>query len=175
MVALFIAVMRKDSAPGSAPNRPARARFGVLVCLLAWFLATPSLLPAAVAGLGSLDGQHRVSFAEQGGRVAVIFHHASGAMAPAHQHSSFTKVLTALAQSRGAMQDHVLTFGPAEAARARVNATEPTVFAAPVALPSEALVRFPARTFPAVASRAPCAPPVRGFALVCLRSTLLLI
>lgn len=155
--------------------RPLGVRLGVWMCLLAWFAGTPLLLPGLVAALGGLDLQHRVQCEERGGRVAVIFHHGCGAQTPAHRHSSLARVLTALAGPDRTTPDHILTFAHATEA----SATAATVVATPlfVALPRFGTIFVtpdspePSRG----ANRASRPPPALSSALVCLRSTVLLV
>jgi len=150
-------------------------RLGALACLFAWLASIPSLLPAAVAALGSLDGQHRVSIAERGGQVAVVFHHENRALAPAHWHSPLAKLLTSVAQSGGATQDHVLTFAPVDAARATAPTVVPAAQFAEVPPLAETFVLLPLPTPATAPLSAPRPPPASAFALVCLRSATLLV
>jgi hypothetical protein len=164
------------SAPAiPSKKRSLRAWFGALVCLLAWFVGTPVLLPGVVAALGSLDGQHRVSFAVHGAQVAVVLHHPNAVQAPAHQHTPLAEMLTAFAECSGPTQDHVLAFAP----------TDFGCLATPIAqlLPSIVDARALAASFASlpvpqsfdIPALAPRPPPTCAFALVCLRSTTLLI
>ena len=150
--------------------RPLRARLSALICLLAWFAAMPSLLPACVAALGMLDGQHRVLFAEREGKITVVFHHEDGAMAQEHHHSPLTNALTVFAKDADSTQDHTFAFGQAGAATATARVL---TSATPAALPPllEGFVFLPLPQIAAEPSLAPRPPPVSALALVCLRST----
>jgi hypothetical protein len=144
-------------------------------CLFAWLSGASSLLPAAVAALGSLDGQHLVSIAERSGQLAVVFHHENRALAPAHSHTPLAKLLTSVAQSSGATQDHVFTFAPVDAARATAPAVVPVALSAEVPPPAEISVLLPFPAPAATPSLAPRPPSACAFALTCLRSTTLLV
>ncbi len=163
------------STTATARNaRPFWARLGALVCLLAWFAGTPSLLPEMVAALGGLDAQHRVEFAQCDGRVSVIFHHESGAQAPAHLHSPLAKMLTVLAQSNPT-QDHVLTFAQTNAASVREAFALPVATIADLPPLAENFAPLPLPQTAAAPMRVARPPPTCAFALVCLRSSTLLI
>lgn len=155
--------------------RPLWARLAGLVCLLAWFAATPSLLPSAVAVLGFLDGQHRVTFAERDGHVAVVLRHENGATPRAHYHSPVAAVLTVLAQCSTPTQDHVLKFARTDDARLMPLAVPLAAVAADLPLPAERFVLLPLPQTAKAPGFAPRPPPTGTFALVCLRSTTLLV
>ncbi|MEO6742055.1 MAG: hypothetical protein ABIP20_17565 [Chthoniobacteraceae bacterium] len=148
-------------------------RIGALAAFLAWIAGTPSLLPAAVAALGSLDGQHEVSFAHANGNVSVVFHHDRGTPSSRHSHSPLAQILTAFAQSGGQTQDHVLAFAETEGARSSAAVSQRALMF--VDLPPWAdygvLPPFPQSL--AASSLSPRPPPICAFALVCLRSTTL--
>jgi hypothetical protein len=156
-------------------SRPLWARLAGLVCLLAWFAATPSLLPSAVAVLGYLDGQHRVTFAERDGRVAVVLRHENGAPPRAHYHSPVAAVLTVLAQCSTPSQDHVLTFARTDDAGLTLLAVPPSAMSVDLARATERFVPLPLPQTAKVSGFAPRPPPTSAFALVCLRSTSLLV
>ena len=164
------------SAPATPRSAcPLRARLAALVCLLAWFVGTSALLPAAVAALGSLDGQHRVSLATERGRVAVVFHHPNAGQAPQHQHSPLAGMLTACAQARGPAQDHVLAFTQTDEARLAAPIAQPAASLAGLPSLAESYVLLSVPQFSDVCALAPRPPPTCAFALVCLRSTTLLV
>jgi len=157
------------------PTRPLWARLAGLACLLAWFAATPSLLPSAVAMLGFLDGQHRVTFAERDGQVAVVLHHESGVPPRTHYHSPVAAVLTFLAQCNNPAQDHVLTFARTDDARLTPLAVPSATTSTDLPPPAERFVLLPLPQTAKAPGFAPRPPPTCAFALVCLRSTTLLV
>jgi hypothetical protein len=154
-------------------SRPLRNRWAALLCLLAWFSATPSLVVASVAGIGMLDGQHRVRLAWQGAKVKVIFHHESDPSATAHHHSLLTNAIAAFAESSSSGPDHIFSFSEAGPNVATASTVLPAV-ASEVLAP--ALVSF---VTPPLTPRHPGSPafprppPDRAIALICLRSTTL--
>lgn len=156
-------------------QRPLWARLAGLVCLLAWFSATPSLLPSAVAVLGFLDGQHRVTFAERDGQVAVVLRHETGAPPRAHYHSPVAAVLTVLAQCSTPTQDHVFTFARTDEAGLTLLAVPPAAMSVDLARATERFVLLPRPQTAKALGFAPRPPPTGAFALVCLRSTTLLV
>ena len=155
--------------------RPLWARLAGLVCLLAWFAATPSLLPSAVAMLGYLDGQHRVTFAERDGQVAVVLRHENGAPPRAHYHSPVAAVLTVLAQCSTPTQDHVLKFARIDDVRLTPLPMPRAATAVDLPLPTERFILLPLPQTAKAPGFAPRPPPAGAFALVCLRSTTLLV
>lgn len=150
------------------------ARFAALWCLFAWFAGMPALLPAAVAMLGALDGQHRVSLAAERGQIAVIFRHSDAGEARTHRHSPLAGMLTTFAQSSGPTQDHLLAFTLADTARLALPVESWASSLHALSLPPAILV-FPTPPPLDAPALAPCPPPTCAFALVCLRSTTLLI
>lgn len=90
--------------------------WAAVVCLAAWVLATPALVPAVACVLGGLDGQHEVSVG--GGRYAtiVVLHHEGGGPKPQHRHSLLSGILAAFSQSDRDTQDHLLVFPRSESA-----------------------------------------------------------
>lgn len=156
-------------------TRPLWVRIAAIVCLVACVAGTRGLLPGFVAALGALDAQHRLVIVKRGENVAVVFHHDRGAQASRHVHAPLARVLTALAQPDNATKDHILAFGQTtnEASIAAAAAVPPLAFVdAPVV--RQILVSVPV---PRVLQAPLCAPrpPPSFFALVCLRSTMLLI
>jgi hypothetical protein len=136
----------------------------------------PALLPLAFAALASLDSQHHVVIEQRGGHVSVVLQHASPTEAARHLHGPLARILTAFAEQNGPTQDHILTF--CEVGSARVSAPVPLPLAIPHAeapMPVETRIVPPhPRSFdaPALAARP---PPTGSLALVCLRSTTLLV
>lgn len=150
-------------------------RIGALAAFLAWMAGTPSLLPTVVAALGSLDGQHEVSFAQGNGKVSVVLHHDRGTLSSPHHHSPLTQILTAFVRGSDRTQDHVLAFAETEGARSSAAVSQRALIFVDL-LPWADCGVFP--PFPqslAASSLSPRPPPACAFALVCLRSTTLLV
>jgi hypothetical protein len=152
--------------------RPFRARLSALMCLLAWFAATPSLLPASVGALGMLDGQHRVRFAQREGKVTVVFHHESGTNVREHHHSPLTNALTTLAEGSSSSLDHTFAFAQSGAATTTASLALPVCKSAELPPLLQSLLPLLVRQMPDSPSLVP-RPPPGTFALVCLRSTTL--
>jgi len=122
-----------------------------------------------------LDGQHRVRLAQHEGKVTVVFHHQGGAPAREHHHSLLMNALTALAEDSDSNQDHTLVFARTGSATAAAPLTLPVCKSAEL---PPSLLRCVALAVPRTIDAPPLVPhppPPCAFALVCLRSTTLLI
>lgn len=84
-------------------------------------------------------------------------------------------MLTVLAQCSTPTQDHVLTFARTDEAGLKLLTVPPAATSADLARATERFVLLPRPQTAKALSFAPRPPPTGAFALVCLRSTTLLV
>lgn len=157
------------------PRRTLPVRFAAAVCLAAWLAAAPALLPAAFAMLGALDRQHRVGLESRGPQTLLVLRHVAPASEDGHRHAVLARVLTMFAQPTRATPDHIIAFWRADEARLDPARTLPEAPATDAPPPRQTPLWCAPPIRVDASTRPPRSPAISPFALLCLRSTTLLV
>lgn len=155
-------------------NRPACRTFSGWLGLLLYLGAVSPLGFAVTAFVGKLDPDHHIQFQPGANGMRLVLHHEGNCAG--HHHGAVARVLTVFAQPASATDpDHVIQFGTAN------GLTRQAQFSPPLPVGGEQTIFAPAEIILLVCTSLeerdvlPRPPPREHEALLCLRSTVLLI